>query len=425
VDNVESVDNNQLSLFDEKTTNQGLTVKKKKKRQTLNIPINRAIVEINLFTLPLGVLGKTIKTENGEIKPKDAGEIIVSWNDSDGVERGIRILGSDTYGVLTYFDVKVLIGLFKLYSEQNAVIQYDFKTETYGVTNKINFTFSELARAMKYTTAGKNLKKLQDSIRRISAIKLMNVGDGAIYDPTKKMYIKAKAEKSYNILDHEMCRYEMFDENEKRPNATEIRENNFVIIDEFFFNSLCKGYGKIIEYDLYLSLKSDITCRVYSLLEGWCGKKKIDMFRYYDTFYNLIPLDKNSSVSVKNRYIRDAADELKEVGYIQGYEIEDRENGRGIRFIFNYSEYEAQNIDIYGLEKYKTEEEVIIVLRDNGISNEKIEQSLRIKEFEYIKALLRYYDVQMKYDKITKNPKRFLEKGLETPYNIDQKYYNK
>lgn len=417
MNNVENVDSTQLSLFGEESSNAGVTIKKRKKRKLLNIPINRAIVELNLFTLPLSLLGKN--------KTDDAGEVVVTWQDSDGVDRGIRILGSDTYGVLTYFDIKVLIGLFKLYSEQNSVIPYDFKTETYSMTNKINFTFSELARAMKYTTAGLNLKKLQDSIRRISAVKLMNVGDGGIYDATKKIYIKAKAEKSYNILDHEMCRYEMFDEKEKRPNASEIKENNYVIIDEFFFNSLCRGYGKIIDYDLYLSLKSDITCRVYSLLEGWGGKKKIDMFRYYETLCNLIPLDKKIETGVKNRYIRNAAEELKKVGYIQGYEIEDRENGRGIRFIFDYLEYDDSKYDVYKLEKYNTREDVVIALRDNGISDEKVQSSLLIKDFEYVKALLRYFDIMMKYDKITKSPKRWLEKGLEGVYDIEEKYFNK
>lgn len=416
VDNVENVENSQLSLFNDVSTDTGLTVKKRKKRKSLNIPLDRAIVELNLLTLPLSLLGKK--------KLDDAGEVVVTWHDSDGIERGIRILGSDTYGVLTYFDIKVLIGLFKLYSEQNPKIEYDSKSETYFMNNKINYTFSDLARAMNYTTGGKNLKKLQDSIRRISSVKLINIGEGAIYDVNSKKYIKAKAEKSYNILNHEMCRYEMFDADEKRPSPVQIRENNFVIIDDFFFNSLCKGYGKIINYDLFLSIKSDVTCRVYSLLEGWGGKKSIDMFRYYETFYNLIPLDKSLSVSVKNRYIRDSAEELIKLGYIQGYEIEERDKGKGIRFIFDYVEYDAQKKDVYFLEKYNTREEVIIALKDNGIPDDKIEIALATKDFEYIKALLRYFDIMVKHDNIKKSPKNFLNKGLSEVYEISSKYYN-
>lgn len=138
----------------------------------------------------------------------------------------------------------------------------------------------------------------------------------------------------------------------------------------------------------------------------------------------MIPLTPDLSTSVKNRYIKDAAEELKSIGYIQGYEIEDHEEGRGIRFIFDYSKYDDKDKDVYGLDNYNTLEDVIMTLKENGFNQEEIEKYIRLLDIEYIKALLRYFDIMMNYDKISKNPKGFLEKGLKETYNIDLKYYS-
>lgn len=419
VDNVEDVNKyEQMTLIDDKNEDASISTsfKKKKRRQKITIELDDVLVGLHFLSIPFALIGR----QNSD----DIGTLEVRWTDSKGGKHGLDIIGSNEYGLPTSFDRDVLIALFKIYSEENNLIEYNYKDKKYEMPIVIKFTYSELARIMGLSVCGKNVKRLQQSIRRLATITMANKYEGGIYDPTTKSYI-TNAEKSYKMLDYEMYQYSKLKKNEKRLNAASIKENNYVTIDQFFYKSMCNGYFRIINYSDYKGLKLNISKRIYLLLESWGGRKTgVSKFHYYNTLYDWIPLSSEQSIALKNRYIRDAAEELKQIGYIQEYEVEEREKGKGINFIYDYSEYIVDKSDPYNLEKYKATEDVVIALSEIGFNQSDIEMFLKKRDISYIKALLRLYDVNKKHEQIKKSPKGWIIQGIYEPYDIDKKYYD-
>jgi hypothetical protein len=172
-------------------------------------------------------------------------------------------------------------------------------------------------------------------------------------------------------------------------------------------------------------------------LEGWYCNKRPFVYFNYDTLYSRIPLNpvfENENpmpIKEKNRTIRRAADELLNTGYIQAYLVSKKR--KGIYFIFEsgLKDVDENNIrsSYFGLDNYNEIKNIIATLLKWGISEGDIDYYVKRgyenNNIEYVKALLRYCDMMMRYDNIKTTPKQFILGGLKEHYNIDEKYFNK
>lgn len=411
----------QISIFNDLDCEQSVSKTiKKKKRKPLEIKVEETIVELNLLILPLVPIGKSL----------DVGEVVVKWFDSENNQHGIKISMPENINHLTIFDIKVLMTLLKIYSEYNTVITYNIEKENYEMPMEIRFTKKMIVDRLKYKQCGGSItRKIDTSLDKLSSATISSMFNGGLYDVKSKKWITNSSIK-YHIFDIcETYNYRDVQEGEKRILGNHIKDTNRIIINRFFYDSLCSGYCRIINYDFLIKIKSDVAYRIYALLEGWfCDKRPFVYFKY-ETLYNRIPLPEIRTTSNKNRDIKNALEELVKLYYIDRYIIK---KGKGVYIIFDSSINDDVILNykdkFYGLDKYNSYSDVVNALLNYGISANDIDlyvkDTTKESNLEYIKALLRYFDVAMRYDRIDKNPVKYLLKGLQTTYDISQKYYS-
>lgn len=391
----------------------GMTRTKKKKRKKITIDIGESLMEGNFMEIPFAVMNR---------KADDIGTLEIKWVDSNNVARNLKVVASNESNLPTAKDMNVLVGLFKLYSEQNSVIEINGQQRICNTLPiRIHFTFAELTRTLGYKTIGGSvIKQLQKSIETLSLTSL--ISENGLYDASTRTYVN-DTKKIYKILEMQIYTYKD-NKDKKRLSPEEIKQNNFVEISPFFYNSMLSGNFGIFNYNLWRTFKRDISKKLYLILNKWDNDKRPFVFYEYKSLYSMIPLDDESvDVSTKNRYIRRSAQDMKECGYIKDYKAVPN---KGVFFIFDDSidiDFKNMEDNYCVLDDYKNNDEVLYTLADYGVPDEIIKQYVKNETIHYAEALLRYFDTAMRYNRIKKNPTGFLIQGLREPYNIPEKYY--
>lgn len=403
---LEPVDNSQIT---------NIKRKPKQKRKVIKIDNTRSLIEGNMMSSPLFIVDR---------KRGETGTLDIEWVDSNGVHRNMTLIASNESDLPNAKDFSVLVGILKLYSEQNPEIYYNYNEQLYDMPVRVNFTYSDIARVLGYKSCGGSvIKQIQTALRNLAMVSIRS--EGGLYDPVTKQYIESR-EAVFKLIEYDIYKYSDVKEGEKRLDAKSMRERNYVEISSFFYNSMRHGNFKIYNYDIYRKLKRDISKQVFFIIDKWRGNKTKTPFVYYkySTLYSRMALNEGLSENTKNMYIRRAADDLKEAGYIADYDIKP---GEGIVFKFDNSvdvDLNNMNNSYLGLDNYNNFDDVVETLGEYGVPKDIIDDYVNQFNIEYVKALLRYFDVAIRYDRIEENATGFLVKGLKTPYNIPNKYYN-
>lgn len=406
----------QTSFFNDTKCEQNVdkSVIKVKKRKPIIVKLNEAIIELNLLLLPLALIGRTEISNNSSI--------VIEWRDSKNRRRGIKISMPDDLTMLTIFDIKVLIALFKINSEKEEVIRYNLSKNKYEIPIEINFTKIEISKRLGYRTcAGTITRKIDDALEKLTGAYISSIFDGGLYDIENKRYI-TNGKVRYHILElYQTYNYKDINE-EKRVAAGKIKDMNKAIVNRFFYDNMCNGYLKSIDFDLLIRIKRDVGVRLYCILEGWFCNKNPFVFFKYETLYARIPLPEDRRTANKNRDIRMACDELVELKYLQKYFTDKK----GVYFVYDgsltYDDIINYRQKVYGLNKYNTLQEIISALVDYNIDGNMIDQYVREDNKEDIAAAIRYYEIYKRYDRIKENDVGFLADAIRGKYKIDKKY---
>lgn len=299
------------------------------------IRVNESMMEGTLIEIPFCTF---YKPKAGD--PPTAIKYV--WTQG-GQEQSIDVRGSAIYGLPDEFAFDVLTALFRIYAQDNPNIEFDMENKCWKMNQKINFTFKQLAQEMGYKSFGGNLLERLDG-----AIQCLN--DSTIYfqrsckafkdiemmpsvkNATDEGYIYDEMEetKSIRILKgYRSYKYRKLKENAKRIDYTLIKDRTYVYIDDYFFESLCKSYFKVFDYEQYGLLRMGIAKRMFLLLNKWRNKKRT-VFLKWETLYGRIPLTDEKSESYRRRRIRDACEQLVSVDYIESYDS----NQSGVKFMF-------------------------------------------------------------------------------------------
>lgn len=373
--------------------------------QVVRLKSNQSINESNLMTLPfismqrqkVSVLERIWETKNGN--------------------KGIKVVGGEL-GCPTILELDVLLALFRILIK-NVGYEYEYNRTTGKVNlpKTIHFTFQELAKELGFVHYGGSYKaRLENSIKCLieatlySNFALLNIKEGYVGDYLEEL----SGEQSFRILKN----YKSYSytrkkiKNEKIGNAQEVKDQQSVDIDDFFFENMCNNFFKIYDYSKYVRLKKGMSKKLYLLLCQWSTnyEKKIK----YETLYDYLSIDVGDKQYYYNRLIRDTLKELQEVEFIQNFEILTSE---GINIVFNQTKKAVVN----GLNKYNDANEVIDRFQEIGFNLSEWTQYYRLDNEEYVKALLRYVDYKIAKGENIINLKNYVQTGLKTEgYEVDK-----
>lgn len=382
-------------------------IESKKEIKVIKLKSYEGINESNLMTIPF-------------VSFKKAKVPIIerTWVRSNGEEVGITVKGSVDFGCPTMTEMDILLALFRIMmKDKSNQYEYDKANNQVKFNRKINFTYNELAKELNYADLnGKIKEKIEKSIKILNETTIYS--NFAIRDIEQGEYVADfKGEQSCRILggfkSYSMTKRKK--QGKKYADHREIREETSVEIDKFFFNNMCNNYFKIYDFKKYISLNQSIAKKLFLILSQWShGYEK---YVSYKVLYDYIGLDVNTKKEQNyyNRRIKDSANELKSINFINDFEVRQTE---GINFIFNKPRLDK----IKFKDKYLTFDDIYSRLRDIGFGLDDIHEYVRLDNESYISALLRYIDDKIAKEHTIKNLKAYVEQGLKYE-NYDVREY--
>ncbi len=198
--------------------------------------------EMNLAEFPLAVLSTrvnaTVKTlEFSDTQRLPNGEV---------TKRQWIITAADKFGLPTATDDDVLLGLMRLSMDQG------FRDR------KVFFTRYELLRILRWTTEGRSYTRLTKSLDRLSGVRIRAAN--AFFDNESKAYQTC----NFGIIDA----YEINDgRSVSALSHSAEHQKSFFLWSEVLFSSFRAGFIKKLDLNIYFSLRSAISRRLYRYLD--------------------------------------------------------------------------------------------------------------------------------------------------------------
>lgn len=368
----------------------------KQKQKVITIDVDEEWIENNLIDIPFIYYYQSKEIINA---------VTYKWTSSDGLDREIQVRSS-IKGVPSPFEYDVLLALMRIYlrNNKNKIIPHNS-----NLGNTIQFTFRELSKEMGYSGFGSATKKrLDDAIEKLTDTNIYNTEKGGLYNPLTKEYI-TDGKMVVGIL-HNYKAYSYIREKngEVKLDTKSLKDKASVVIDDFFFNNIKAGKGKISNKSLRQSLKNDLSRRLYLMLNKWRNNRN-SMFVTYEKLYERIPLSDEKSKSYRNKRIRSATKELVEKDFLADMDV----NEKGITFIFSKTKKKSSPNTTQIKKSYNTYDEIIEGLKKYSFTEKDINKYLTLDKIIDTQAILRYVDTHL--NSINK-PKAYIIKGLKEGY---------
>lgn len=249
--------------------------------------------EMNLAEFPLAVLStrvdpniKTLEFSDSQRLP--SGEV---------VERKWIITGADKFGLPTATDDDVVLGLMRLSMAQG------FRER------KVYFTRYELLKTLRWSTEGRSYQRLIKSLDRLSGVRIRSTN--SFYDNQSKSYQTL----NFGLIDS----YEI---NDGRRGPNEEEQKSYFVWGEQLFDSFQAGYIKKLDLDLYFSLRSAVSRRLYRYLDKhFYYKSTIERPLLQFAFEKLGLSRSYKYVSSVKQQLEPALEELVNIGFLHSFEF--------------------------------------------------------------------------------------------------------
>ncbi|MGV2640097.1 hypothetical protein GNF86_01395 [Clostridium perfringens] len=367
MENIEEINNSVVPFVDnivDESLEEQLSFFKIKKNHSFN--------ETNLMTLPFISL-----------KRKKIQSFERSWTKSSNEMVSIKVVGGEE-GVPQIFELDVLLALFRIHLRNNKNGFYKNKiTNKTDIPARIYFTYLELSKEVGYSRySGKVKMLLERSIKKLNETTIYN--KFAIYDAEEKNFVAVfKGEKSCRILKN-YASYSKEDYKRqygKLVNPHEVKEMQYVEIDDFFLINMCNNYYKIYDYEKYKSLKLSVAKKIFLILSTW--SKNDSKFLTYQTLADYIGLDyskseKRYTVDLINRSMK----ELVDINFIEDFE---KIRGEGVKIVFNKRK---NDLNMYK-DLIKNEFDLMAELRRVGIDWDEMSFISKYTTEEYLIGVLK------------------------------------
>lgn len=369
--------------------------------------------EMNLAEFPLTVLSTrsdpNIKTlEFSDQYRNKEGEI---------VERKWIITGADKFGLPTSTDDDVILGLIRLSMDE-------------GFRNrKVHFTRYELLKALQWSTEGRNYSRLTKSLDRLSGVRIRAAN--SFFDNSSKSYQTC----NFGIIDA----YEINDNRAKKDGDI---STSFFIWSEKIFDSFRSGYIRKINLDLYFSLKSAVSRRLYRYLDKHFYHRSVIEKPLMEFAFEKLGLSRSYKyVSSVRQQIEPACDELVKEGFLSSYQILGKGETCSIKFfaasqsLVSPPQKQAEEkvaptivqtaaVDLENVQQRNLlRDQIFEAIVSRGIAIAQAKRLLSEKslaELRELDIIIQYYDslVENNDNKVSRNKIGFLYRAVEAPYKF-------
>ncbi len=260
--------------------------------------------ELNLAEFPISLLSdrvpsgvKTLVFED-QVFDQQAGEI---------VKRKLTITGSDAYGLPTATDDEILVALIQLTKLAN------------GFTDRlVHFTRYEILKLLGWSDEGRNYARIEESLNRWMGVTLYY--DKAWWNKEAKNWVSEKFHflETVSLLDRD---------DRRRLRAKKQQKFAFSSFrwNETIFQSFRAENLKRLNVEVYFSLKSAISKRVYRFLDKRFYHRNRWEFDLREFALEHIGLSRSYSDNGKiKEKLQPAIDELTEIGFLTPMSREER-----------------------------------------------------------------------------------------------------
>lgn len=230
----------------------------------------------------------------------------LSWTDGNGLER--EILATSIFRLPNAFAMDVFHALIGLYIKKNSPIAYLEDEKIYNMPeNKLEFRILEVCDYMKISYGGTIYQKIKDAIRELSSVKYYSLANGTFYNKGKEQY-ETSREKSISLIGD----YDIIQKGKsKSDEMCQVTFGNLVM------ENIKYSYIKFLNDNTYFKLKSGLTRRLYTYIEGNKYNKKY-IKRSFDVLRYKIPIDFKYSSDLKKR-LKSPMENLMSSGVIKDY----------------------------------------------------------------------------------------------------------
>ena len=363
--------------------------------------------EMNLAEFPLAVLSTRANPKVKTLEFRDSQRL----RDGEVIEREWIITGADKFGLPTSTDDDVMLGLMRLTMDQG------FRS------SKVFFTRYELLKILRWTTEGRSYSRLTKSLDRLSGVRIR--ATNAFYDNKSKAYQTC----NFGIIDA----YEINDSRggTRSTNGAE-QPLSFFIWSEMLFESFKAGFIKKLDLDVYFTLRSAVSRRLYRYLDKhFYYKPSVELPLKLLAFEKLgLSRSYKYDSSIKQQ-LEPAIEELTECGFISSVEYSQRTGETSIKFrsAANLRRPTAPAPDTAQAPAADEERDkvqrarVAELLTKRGLTRRQTKKLLfdkTLADFEKIERIIAYYDSLLASDdqRISRNPIGFLYRAVETPFRF-------
>lgn len=351
--------------------------------------------ELNLAEFPLASLADHVPADQKTLTFKDT---IFDKGANKPVTRKLTIAASDKYGLPRALDEEVILGLIQLTNRQ-------------GFSDKkVYFSSYELIKLLGWNDSSKSYKRIEEALNRWISITLFY--DNAWWSILEKCWVN----ESFHILES----VTIFNK-ERRANSKQLKPDDqnagrsYFVWNEKVFQSFQAGNLKEIDLEIYTSLRSSISKRMYRYLDKRFYHKSTLEFDLATFAYEHTGVSRSSPLSEVKRSLSKPIQELEEIGFIKPLPKEERftKVGKGAyKICFAKGQSEAKSL--------MTEEESQILeeLKKRGVTAGKASKLVRSYSGSRVLEKIAIHDWMLnnRDKRCSSNPAGFLVNAIENDY---------
>ncbi len=272
--------------------------------------------EMNLAEFPFAVLSKVAPRQASTLEFDD----VVTMADGTRVERRWTVTGSDRFGLPTATDEEVYVALMEITKDQS------FQSRTVPITRY------DLIRRMGWRPDGRSYKRVESALDRLKGVTIKAVN--AFWDNQARRYITV----AFGIIDN----YVLFDERRVRGRGGDTERQSYITWNDVIFNSFAAGNIKLLDTDLYFSLRSPIARRLFRYLD----KKRYPEKRSFQITleklaYEHLGMTRGYFPSQLRRKLQPAHRELIARGFLEAVEYGFTQTG-AVKVIYHFGARQEQ-----------------------------------------------------------------------------------
>lgn len=418
------------------------------KTKIVKLRSSEAIMDGNTIQTPFLAPYRIKKNkETGALEPITS--VNYQWETVENgvvVTRGVEVSGHGKLGVPTLKDKKVLRALQNIYiwsKVKDGVLELE--TDSTKVTEEdlmIDFkSIDNLAKEMGYKSlSGQRRIAIKESIERLVATTIFSTHEGGLYDATTKKYITnskisyryLEGMKDYTVYDCENClflnacnkNHSCCMNEDKKTDVTKIKMSMFTYLN------IAHNYRLYYNKDNANKIKNLIAEDIYLISRKWLGNSSVSKANI-KKYMERIPMETKKDFH-KKQAIKEAVENLNTYDFVEAYIENDIVTVKHLDKIPSRRKKKKTDDlpieiedDTYMKDRFLTYVDIIEGLK--GLNLEENEINIifgDLQRIEYIKALLRYVYLHLKYNPKTNGKDYFLNcfnKNIE----IDRKYYTK